>query len=530
MYVQGLFDDSADTVEGAAQHRRGRGKAGEVPDELPWPKAQLRQFTLSDSSLGVVAGFDAITGEGGLLVPVEDKHGPAPPAGRQFVVGGHALADVAWDNDQVQLGAQMLLLRANGHACEQGRIYYRKTKSSVVLLLTDSLEWAVRWALDEAARVAEGPMPPPLFDSPKCVRCSLNAICLPDETHLLQGGIGEPRKFIPGRDDAGVLYVTTPGSRIGKTGESLSITLPDGGGDEIPLREVAHLSLYGNSQISTQAMLALVRRGASIAYHSPGGWLEAVTSAPLTKNVHLRAEQYLAFGRQENRLHLARGVVEVKIRNQRTIIRRNGKECAAALESLKELAGQVREADSQERLRGIEGAAGRIYWQAFPALLRPAAGQFVMNGRSRRPPKDAPNAMLSYGYTLLLRDFVVAIQGVGLDPFYGFYHAVEAGRPSLALDLMEAFRPLVVDSVVIRAVNEGVIGGDDFLQVPGCSQLKAGPKKKFIEAYERRVDELVTHPVFEYRLSYRRIFHLEARLLARVLEGELPEYRPLQTR
>lgn len=156
--------------------------------------------------------------------------------------------------------------------------------------------------------------------------------------------------------------------------------------------------------------------------------------------------------------------------------------------------------------------------------------EFDMSSRNKRPPRDPVNALLSYGYTLLARDFYSAIVAVGLDPMMGFYHKAVAGRPALALDMMEAFRPLIVDSTVLRVINGNIIKKDDFLELSGCCQMKLGTKKKWLAAYENRVDELVTHPRFEYRMSYRRILQLEIRLLARVLEGEFDEYVPLMTR
>jgi len=173
--------------------------------------------------------------------------------------------------------------------------------------------------------------------------------------------------------------------------------------------------------------------------------------------------------------------------------------------------------------------AANIYWQYFPKMLS-GKTKFDMNSRNKRPPKDPVNALLSYGYTLLARDFYSAIIAVGLDPMLGFYHTIVPGRPALALDMMEAFRPLIVDSTVLRAINSGMLQRDDFLEMPGCCQMKLAAKKKWIGAYETRVDELITHPQFDYRMSYRRIFQLEVRLLARVLEGEFEDYIPLMTR
>lgn len=536
MYVQGLFDDSADTLEGNAQHQRRRMRSKKATteseeDTVPWPKNKTKNIVLSDSSLGITGKFDIVIEEGKETFPVEDKHGPAPNGKCPFYIGPIELSGCAWDNDQLQLAAQMDLLRANGYNCKHGKLFYRKTGSLVNIPWSESLKAALEWVVDEIRKLRDAPMPEPLHDSPKCLRCSLNHICLPDETQFLKGKLKEPRRLHPGRDDAGILYLTTPGARLTKSGENLKVVLADGSFDTIPIKEVAHLCVFGNSQVTTQSLFSLISRGVTITYFTSGGWLQALTSAPITKNVMLRKNQFLRFSQTATNLKLSRSIVAAKIANQRTLLRRNRtKKEQRALVELKRLQREAENAESIESLRGMEGAAARIYWQEFSTLLHPPKGSLSMDGRNRRPPKDPVNAMLSYGYTLLLRDFSSALLGIGFDPLFGFYHAMVPGRPALALDLMEAFRPLIVDSTVLRAVNDGSISPNDFLITPGNCAFKKSAKYRWISAYEHRVDELITHPAFGYRLSYRRVFHIEARLLARFLEGELEEYRPLMTR
>ncbi len=155
---------------------------------------------------------------------------------------------------------------------------------------------------------------------------------------------------------------------------------------------------------------------------------------------------------------------------------------------------------------------------------------FQFDGRNRRPPKDPVNALLSLGYALLSKDLTIIVTGVGFDPYLGFYHQPRYGRPALALDLMEEFRPLIVDSVVLSAINTGAVRPDDFLRRGGAVSLTPAGRSKFIRAYERRMDEEITHPVFDYRISYRRTLEVQARLLARYLGGEISEYPPFATR
>jgi len=181
---------------------------------------------------------------------------------------------------------------------------------------------------------------------------------------------------------------------------------------------------------------------------------------------------------------------------------------------------------------GIEGAAARLYFRHFAGMLKveqwPRSFDFA--GRNRRPPADPINALLSFVYALLVKDVTVTALAVGLDPYMGFYHQPHFGRPAMALDLAEEFRPLVGDSVVLSVVNTGEIAPDDFVFRSGACALTATGRKKLMQAYERRLGSVVTHPTFGYSVSYRRTLEIQARLLARALTNELPAYVPFRTR
>jgi CRISPR-associated protein Cas1 len=186
-------------------------------------------------------------------------------------------------------------------------------------------------------------------------------------------------------------------------------------------------------------------------------------------------------------------------------------------------------ASSVDQLLGIEGVAAKLYFRNFAGMLREPMG-FDAEGRGRRPSPDPVNATLSFLYALLLKDAAKALLTVGLDPYIGLYHALRPGRPSMALDLMEEFRPLVCDSTVLRIFNTGALKGEDFMRVGPACALKDSARKKVILAYEARMQSLARHPIFGYRASYRRILEIQARLLARTLLGEIETYPPFVTR
>ncbi len=203
---------------------------------------------------------------------------------------------------------------------------------------------------------------------------------------------------------------------------------------------------------------------------------------------------------------------------------------------MKDMPARADRARSLEELLGIEGTAARLYFRAFAGMIKAdeesdaSAFPFDFNGRNRRPPKDPVNALLSLGYSLLAKDFTIACYAVGFDPLMGFFHQPRFGRPALALDLMEPFRPLIVDSAVLNAINTRMVTPKHFLAAGESVALSPEGRKAFYRSYELRMDTLVTHPLFDYRVTYRRLLEIQARLLARVIEGEIAEYPVFVTR
>ncbi len=551
-WVEGLFRHSTDTVEGAIQHGRVDKKATVMPTPEgadAGEKVHSRSVTLSSERLRVIAKLDLAEGEGGVVTPVDYKHGK-PRDG----VDGLEL----WPTDRVQLAIQGLVLRENGYRSEEGIAYYGKTRQRVRVIFDDALMEQTERTIAEAWRLVEfGQIPPPLVDSPKCPGCSMVGICLPDETTLLQGDgeqgsqmslfAGAPikkpperevRRLVTARDELRPLYLNTQGLRVGKSGEVLQVREKEALKQEIRMGEICQLNVMGNVQISTQAVQALCEAEVPITYFSQGGWFYGITTGLNTKNVFLRKAQYRLAEEEWFARGLARRLVAGKIRNQRTMLQRNHVEPKTVwLSELKRMAESAEEAQSLEELLGIEGNAARIYFGAFAGMVKADEETgteppftFDFAGRNRRPPRDAVNALLSLAYSVLAKDLTLACYAVGFDPLLGFYHQPRFGRPALALDLMEPFRPLIADSAVLSAINMRMVTPGDFVQAgPAVSMSPAG-RKGFFRAYELRMDSLVTHPLFDYRVTYRRLLEIQARLLARVVEGEIGEYPVFITR
>jgi len=644
--VEGVFVSNADTERGSAIHEkvdRGRGALprarkkpkqqedaagadataentamteGGEPDlsdlkthepELEEPAAvpaeetiHSRSAMLSSARLGVVAKMDLVEvkmavrgvddlfgrrpGDAGgaevqSVTPVDYKAG-APRLG--------AVTNELWDADKMQLGLQILILRDNGYTCDEGVIYYRATKQRVRLAMTPQIEAWIIAKIAEAREVAASPeIPPPLVNSPKCVRCSLAPVCLPDETRMLAedrarlrpggaraaiaiapvaaspraalpvAGASAPRRLIAARDDERALYLNTQGCRVGIKSERLIVKDGDSVLDEVRLNDVTHVALFGNIQLSTQAVQELCEQEIPVAYFSMGGWFYGLTRGHGLKNVHTRIQQFAAAANPLQCLGIAQRIVQAKIRNHRTMLMRLHSDApAAAVVGLREIAGRVPNARGLDELLGMEGAAAALYFQHFAGMIKVGkddlddeipglelsgkaqerrkveteAFTFDFTQRRRRPPTDPVNALLSLAYSLLAKDCTIAALAVGFDPYVGFYHQPRHGRPALALDLMEEFRPLVAESAVLTAINNRMVTTVHFVRAGDAVNLTPQGRRAFFHAYEQRMNALITHPVFDYKVSYRRVLELQARLLARHLTGEIPEYVPMVTR
>lgn len=535
-HVAEEWGDSADTVEGRRVHRRVDRMSGPLPDagELPAERLHARSVTVASEATGVVAKIDLIESEDGSVVPVDYKRGEAPDPERAS--GG------VWPADRVQVAAQIRALKDSGYRCDHGVVYYVASKTRVIVPWTEGTDAEVHVAVAEARRIAsEKVMPPPLVGSPKCPRCSLVGICLPDETNMLRspepGAAPAPapvRQLVPSRDDALPLYVQAAGATLGLAGETLEVRLRDGTKTVVRTRETSHVCLFGAVQVTTAAIRALCDRGVSVSFFSHGGWHYGMLNGFAEKNALLRIAQFAVAADPERRLPLAREIVAGKILNSRTLLRRNAEDLPeTTLRQLKQLADAAASCASEEVLLGLEGTAARVYFEAFGGLLSPRSGSgaaFDFNGRNRRPPRDPTNALLSLAYALLAKDARLALLAVGFDPTVGFYHRPRPGRPALALDLMEEFRPLIADSVVLTAVNTDAVQAAHFIRAGGAVALTDAGRRAFLAAYERRMDQQITHPIFGYTLSYRRVLEVQARLLARTVTGELASYPSFRTR
>lgn len=430
---------------------------------------------------------------------------------------------------------QILLLRENGYHCDHGAIWYARSRRRVAVAWDSEAEAEIRAQLAGARQVEnQAEAPPPLVHSTQCPKCALLHVCAPDEINGLAGRDTEPPRRLLARDpDQHPVYVTEPGANVTVRKGRLVITQDGEQLASVRIRDVLHLVIAGPAQVSTQALHALAAEGAMVVWLSTGGWLTAVTTPGAGKHVELRRRQYTAT--DATALHTARQAVVGKIRNCRTLLRRNTRNLDSAVaQRLGDAAEQADHAGTLESLLGVEGAAARTYFDALPHAFRAdhrlPGPEFQQTGRTRRPPRDPVSCLLSYLYALLVKDVTTACYALGFDPYFGLYHQSRYGRPALVLDLAEEFRPLLADSTMLTLVNKQQADDTMFNVHPTAVALTRTGRRTVINAYERRLATEVTHPVFGYKLSYRRAIELQARLLAAYLLGEIPHYIPLTTR
>jgi CRISPR-associated protein Cas1 len=323
-----------------------------------------------------------------------------------------------------------------------------------------------------------------------------------------------------------VLYVTQPEAVLSKTYEAFTVALKQEDGSwkkrSVPAQTVEQVVLMGNPQVTGDALVYALELGMPIHYLSGYGKYLGSALPGYSRNGSLRLAQYALYHDTERRLALVKAIVSAKIHNQHLILYRH----KLADNSLKLRKKLVSEQASLEQVMGVEGLAAKEYFACWDALLKEP---WSFPRRNRRPPTDPVNSLLSFAYGLLRMQVTAAVHLAGLDPYIGYLHEVHHGQPAMVLDLMEEFRPLVGDSLVLSVLNNRELQPDDFTESLGAYRLSEDGRKRFLQAFERKMNDEFKHPVFDYRCTYRRAIELQARLLSRYLQEGIA-YKPLLLR
>lgn len=481
---------------------------------------------LQSEKFGLIGKVDCIRRRDGQIIPYEHKRGRSARS-----KGGKP---EAWESDRLQIIAYALLVEEHAEReVAHGRVRYHADNVTVRVPINREAREFFEKSLKRAKILQKSVERPPVTDNERlCVKCSLAPVCLPEEARLAKSfsdkkedssEIKSTLRLFPAEDERRTLHVLTNGAKVGRSGNRLKIWSPDKDEKDKfhPSQEIGQIVLHGFAQISTQGLRLCADKNIGVHWISGGGKYTGSWSSG-SGSVQRRIRQYKALTNKEFCFGLSKRLVEAKVRGQLSFVLRSTRTGGREISDVKETIAHIRKllsplnrANGIDTLRGYEGSVGARYFKAFPHLVTEGVDKRMKpKGRNRRPPKDRCNALLSYGYAILLKDVTNAILTVGLDPSLGFYHTPRSQAHPLALDLMELFRVSLVDLPVIASINRKQWDMDMDFQVSGNKiWLSDEGRKKFIQIYERRKADKWKHPVIGYSLSYARHVELEVRLL-----------------
>ena len=477
---------------------------------------------LASETLGLIGKVDCLRRRDGSHLPYEHKRGrPARDAENE---------PDAWASDKLQLVAYAVLLEeAFGEVIPEGRIRYHAANVTVRVPIDDAARLMLLESINEAWQLRETIERPPITDNPRlCEKCSLAPVCLPEEVRHMHEPERDPLRLFPADRDGTTLHIVAQGTTVGVRSDSIVIRPKDGAETKHPARGIDTLLIHGFNQISTQAIRKCVEHGIGVHWLSVSGYHTA-SMVPTAGQVQRRIRQYQALTDTEICLRLTKQLVAAKVEGQYRYLMRASRgddearqSIQASLDAMQPLLNRIPKAESADSLRGLEGSAAVSYFAGLRLLLGSQVEETLRSvSRTRRPPQDRFNALLSYGYGLLHTSVMRAILASGLEPALGFFHTPRSAAYPLVLDLMELFRVTLWDIPLIGSLNRGQWDPtDDFTVTRTKVWLSEPGRKKAIGLFEGRLQESWKHPVLNYSLSYVRSIELEARLLEKEWTGE----------
>ncbi len=512
--VEGIRVVDAAMYAGATLH-------AELERDCPEDGATWVSLDLGSETLGLVGRVDCLKRRDGALIPYEHKRGRHRMEGKQ---------PAAWPSDVIQVGAYAMLLEDHlAQTIDEGRVRYHATNSTVRVPIDDGLRKSVFDAIARANLLRRSTERPPITaDDRRCIRCSLAPVCLPEEVRQAHDPEWEPVRLFPPDSERRTVHVVTQGARVGRSGDTLSCDLEESARTPIPIREVADVVLHGFSQITTQAIRLCADNDVGVHWVTTSGRYIAglAVGAGL---VQRRLRQYAGLSDPPTCLHLARRLAHARAEGQLRYILRSTRgdeprrsNVEPAIRTMRYALHEMASAASIDSLRGHEGAAAAAYFEALRHCFSDTVPEpLLYTRRSRRPPRDRFNALLSFGYGLLYQKVLSAILTVGLEPALGFYHTPRSAAHPLVLDLMELFRVPLWDVPLMGSINRGQWDLSAHFAVSSQAVwLSETGRRQAIDLFESRLQETWKHPVMDYSLSYARQIELEVRLLEKEWTGE----------
>ena len=504
-----------------------------LDDESP----EHRRVNVASERFGLTGIVDAIRRRDGVWVAYEHKRGRCRRGAKNEVE--------AWPSDRIQAIAYAVLLEESlGEPVPQARVRYHADNVTAFIDIDPDarrdLAEAVQLARDLRQTTARPPVHP---NENVCKRCSLAPVCLPEEERLVPHAPGapldvddpdepessEPNRtptLFPSNRERQTLHIVSHKASVSRSGESLVVTVEDEK-QKVPIQEIDAVVVHGYGQVTTQAIHLCAQRGVAVQWITAGGRFSAGTTASPGR-VQQRIRQYAALSQDDVRLSLTRRLVRAKVETQLRYLLRGTRgnadvrgTCIAEIERIREVLKRVPHAQSADSLRGLEGMAARSYFASLPALLGPQVPDSLRpRGRTKHPPQDRFNCLLSFGYALIQSLVHRSAVAVGVEPAFGFFHQPRTAAPPLVLDLMELFRTPLWEMPLVGSVNRGQWDVEDDFEVrPGQIWLTSPGRKKALQLFEQRLQESHKHPYTGQALSYARMVELEVRLLEKEWTG-----------
>jgi len=434
--------------------------------------------------------------------------------------------------DLLKLTCYSLLLEN----CSQGRVANPSTGAVFPVCITEAMRNGILGVIEGAKISLISDYPPKGKKGDYCLKCVYRKVC-GTYSDSPPSELIEEEWIIPESDDSSEpganslpLYLQEHGSKIGITGETFVVMKNEKKLTSVPVADVSQIVIYGNIQISSQALRKAFKKGIQVLFFNGRGDFSGYGRGLACYNARIRPAQFQSLADNEAVEHISKRLIEAKISNCRAFLMRNGN-AENETRTMKTLLSKAMQATGTDSLRGYEGTAARLYFSKMGSLLKGKALEngFIFAGRTRRPPKDPLNALLSFGYSLLSKEFTVAIESMGLDPMHGYYHASRSMRPALSLDLMEPYRPLISDSIAITILNKGILSKNDFVSKKGGFYLTSEARKRYIIQYEKRLNTKIRYngtATLSYRNAIRKtVYDLKSYLLK-----TQPEYQPLKVK
>lgn len=490
-----------------------------LDDETP----ELRALNVASEDWGVFGKLDAVRRRSGDWVVYEHKKGRSHRDDQN--------RPQAWASDRIQVIAYAVLASEElGEPIQQGRVRYHADNVTAFVEIDDAARQELREAVERARQLRLTTSRPPVTDNDRlCVKCSLAPVCLPEEERLTpaSGEVAESRLPVPlpSNRERHTLHVAAKKAYITRSSESLVIKT-DEGNQKVPIAQIDAIVIHGHAQITTQALHLCAYKNVPLQWISYGGkFIAGTTFSP--GRVQQRIRQFQSLSDPAKCLSLSQTLLHAKVETQLKYLLRATRgnvltrtSCQKDIDQIRESLKKIANADSLATLRGLEGIAAKCYFKCIPHLLSDRVpSSLVPNGRTKHPPKDPFNCLLSFGYSMLFNVIHRTIISVGLDPAFGFLHQPRSSAPPLVMDLMELFRVLLVDMPLIGSFNRSQWSETDFTRAASHIWLSDEGRKKAIQLFESRLDETSKHPHTGRAMTYIRLIELEARLLEKEWSG-----------